>query len=373
MSFPVVPSSSVDSKAMVVWGSRVQVVDDGQDEDPSSTVDPVVALWSSNTAIVVWVPVSQTSRTVHSKQVAVVHTTTLLSTQVACYYSYDNDDDDDCPVAAHVDLLLISMGLVAWVASLFWVLGNRRKEQHQGPIVVNASALVVVIAVVPPVVVDAVAAPTGAIAEWRPRPDGIAANAQSQREDFLKDPLAFYKFRRITIEAWMLRGQRRQMWRKRAAARRLQAMARMNLARVQMAKLKRKVAAAQLLQQTWRSYRSSFLPLVAAPVADDDNFPLTDHHVDDDDDDEELLGLAYLESEAAVCLQAMALMYLAPTTPTSGPTSTTGTARATATGAARTGAAASASSTATASSSAGTKVQTPPRTSTTPSPAGPRL
>jgi hypothetical protein len=49
--------------------------------------------------------------------------------------------------------------------------------------------------------------------------------------------------------------------RKRAAAKRLQAMGRLSLARVQMAKLQRKVAAVRLVQQAWRSYRSSFLPI----------------------------------------------------------------------------------------------------------------
>lgn len=119
----------------------------------------------------------------------------------------------------------------------------------------------------------------------------------------------------MIIDATILRLQRREI-RTRAAAKRLQAMARMYLARVQMAKLKRKVTAARLVQQTWRSYRSSFLPVAAALIADDDDFPLIDHHEDDDDgdDDEELLGMALLESaesEAAVCLQAMARMYLA--------------------------------------------------------------
>ena len=236
---------------------------------------------------------------------------------MACYYFLTNDDDDDdeCPVPAQVDVLLVWMGLVACVAGLVWILGNGREEQHQGPIVV-AAVPDVVIAVVPPVVVNAVTAPTGARAEYRPGPNVFQLwHMRQAREAYLKDPLAYYKRQRMIIDATILRLQRREI-RTRAAAKRLQAMARMYLARVQMAKLKRKVTAARLVQQTWRSYRSSFLPVAAALIADDDDFPLIDHHEDDDDgdDDEELLGMALLESaesEAAVCLQAMARMYLA--------------------------------------------------------------
>jgi hypothetical protein len=108
------------------------------------TPSVAVALWSSNAAVVVWVPAAPSSQTVPLKQVAVVRTTILRSTQDACDYFLANDDDDDgCPVPAQVDVWLVWMGLVAW-AGLFWFLGNGCEEQHQGPIVVAAAPVVVV-------------------------------------------------------------------------------------------------------------------------------------------------------------------------------------------------------------------------------------
>ena len=345
-SFPV-PSSSVGSKAMVVWwpeckfsSSTMAVVKTRTQQAPS------VAVALRNTAIVVWVaPVAHSSPTVHSKQVAVVRTTTILSTQVACYYcSLANDDDDDeCPVPAQVGVLLFWMGLVALVAGSHWVVGNRREEQQQGPVVVAAP----VVAVVPPVVEtydDYLARKRWALR--RRMRKARAEHLKRKRPAGLEKRPIVYPIRKRMAAVVLQCMARQGLSRRRVQAAReslqeskavvcLQAMVRMYLAQVQLAMFKQQVVAVRLMQKTWRSYR--LLPLVAAPVAvADDDFALHDQH-EDDDDEEPLQGLVVLaavvlqgmarqglarrrvraarkslqENKAAVCLQAMARMYLA--------------------------------------------------------------
>jgi hypothetical protein len=90
----------------------------------------------------------------------------------------------------------------------------------------------------------------------------------------------------------------------------LQAMVCMYLARARKAVLKRKIAAARLVKQAWRSHWYVVLPLTTAHAA----FFVHEQDATDDNKDDELLGLPLLEfaeSKAAIYLQAMVRMNLA--------------------------------------------------------------